>query len=119
LDKLAELEIKKYKRLKALAESVPYHENIINRKPDIFKTTNARVHGIYQSSGDDENNRSRFCFQQGIAVSFSEKRCFSDYKFKLSHALHEAGIARSHYSRSIVKQLIPREKERTTGIEPS
>lgn len=116
LEKVAELESRKYQRLKDLAESVPYHMNIVHKKADIFKTTTARTNGVYQPG--DEQHESRFSFQHGVPASFSEHRCFSDFKFKLTHALHEAGIARSSYSRAIVKQLIPREKERTTGIEP-
>ena len=116
-EKAAALENMKFQRLKALAETVPYHTNIINIKADVNKTTQARINGLYQPTADNQS-RDRCSFQLGAQVSFAEERFFSDFKFKLSHALHEAGFAHTAYSREIVKQLIPREAERTTFIEP-
>jgi hypothetical protein len=112
------IEIIKGERLKSLAESVPYYESISRLKADIFKTTNAARMQMYQGENMATSD-PRFSFQHGATISFSDERCFSDFKFKLSHALHEAGLAQSSYSRDMVKQLIPRNPERTTGIEPS
>ncbi len=36
----------------------------------------------------------------------------------LAHQLHERGVAACPYSQAVVKRLIPRETERTTGLQP-
>jgi hypothetical protein len=113
-EKAKEEEISKIKKLNALAASVPYHASIIAKKADLSKSTAARMNDIYESSSDT----NLMDFQQGLKQlkGFTDKKVFSDPKFRLAHALHESGKANSAYSLAIVNQLIPRIPERTTGI---
>ena len=72
------------------------------------------MNDIYESGGDLAD------FQQGLKKlrTFTDDRFFSDTKFRLTHALHGSGVANTAYSHAIVKQLIPRVRERITGIMP-
>lgn len=118
-EKLASIEslaqTERLEKLSALAATVPYYSAIINTRSDIHKSTIARMNDIYElpSSGGDLAD-----FQQGLKKlrTFTNDTFFSDTKFRLAHALHEAGVANTAYSHAIVKQLIPRVTERTTGI---
>ena len=101
-------EIQKLKKLNVLAASVPYHSSIIAMTADLSKSTAARMNDIYEPSGDINREMN----------GFTEKKIFSDPKFRLAHALHESGKANSAYSLAVVKQIIPRKPERTTGIGP-
>ncbi|KAL3799678.1 hypothetical protein ACHAWO_002862 [Cyclotella atomus] len=108
-------EVERLERLSVLASSVPYYRNIINTVPDIHKTTKARTNDVY--TGRDA---SRTDFQCGLQQlkSFTNDKVFSDPKFRLANALHEVGVANSTYARDVVRQTIPRQEERTTGIKP-
>lgn len=100
-------------RLRALAASVPYYKTIINTVSDIQKTTEARKNDVYTS-----RDKSLADFQSGQLKSFTNDKVFSDSKFRLANALHEAGLAQSAYAKNIVRNAIPRQEERTTGIKP-
>lgn len=100
--------------LNALAASVPYHSAIKNVKSNIEKSTASRMNDIYEPCSDTGLSE----FQMGKMTGFTNARVFSDPKFRLGFALHEKGIASTAYSIAVVKRLIPREAERTTGIEP-
>ena len=108
-------EERRLEQLSALAASVPYYSSIMNLSADIFRTTVARSHDVYE--GTDPNLAD---FQCGLGKlrSFTNEKVFSDRRFRLGHALHEAGVAQSSYARTAVKSLVPRQVERTTGIEP-
>lgn len=103
-------------KLKKLATHVPYFEAITNKKSDIHKLTKARLNDVYQYHSESD----LLAFQQGDRkmTSFTSEKIFSDPKFRLAQQLHEKGIASSKYSLAVVKNLIPRKTERTTGIEP-
>eukprot|EP00956_Cyclotella_meneghiniana_P040092 scaffold186349_cov36-Cyclotella_meneghiniana.AAC.1 len=113
----AKAEERRLERLFALAASVPYYGTLLNNiTPDIHKTTEARKNDVYMS-----RDNSLADFQCGLQQlrSFTNDRVFSDIKFRLANALHEAGVARSTYARNVVRDAIPRAKEeRTTGIQP-
>jgi hypothetical protein len=111
----AKEEAKRLERLNALAASAPYYRDIINTVPDIHKTTKARLNDVYTA-----RDASLADFQCGLQQlkSFSNEKLFSDPKFRLANALHEAGVANSTYSRDVIRQTIPRQEERTTGIKP-
>lgn len=100
-------EASKQKKLRNLAASVPYHSSILNMKSDFTRSTAARMNDIFEPSCDTD----LMDFQQGNKKlnSFTDKKIFSDPKFRLAHALHESGKAKSAYSLAIVKQLIPLE----------
>ncbi len=100
-----EKEASKLKKLQHLAASVPYHSSILNIKSDFTRSTVARMNDIFEPSCDTD----LMDFQQGNKKlkSFTDKKIFSDPKFRLAHALHESGKAKSAYSIAIVKQLIP------------
>lgn len=104
----------KQKRLQELAMTVPYYSTLIEIKPNIEKPTASCLNSVFEPS--DDNFRSDF--QRGVMTGFSTEKVFSDPKFRLAHSLHESGVASSAYSCAVVKKLIPREPERTTGIEP-
>ena len=91
-------------KLTALAVTVPYYSNIINKKIDLHKSTAAIMNDVYESCDLAD-------FQQGLTKlrTFTNERVFSDPKFRLAHALHEKGIANSAYSHAVVKRIIPRE----------
>jgi len=116
LEKSDEAELARQKRLDALAASVPYYDAVNSVKSDINKTTVSRINDVYEPLS--ENGLADF--QQGIRkmTGFTNEKIFSDPKFRLAHQLHESGVASSAYSCAVVKRLIPREVERTTGIEP-
>ena len=99
--------------LNALAASVPYHSTIKNIKSNIQKSTASRMNDIFEPCSDTGLSE----FQIGKMTGFTNERVFSDPKFRLGFALHEKGLATSAYSVAVVKRLIPREAERTTGIE--
>ena len=115
VDQALEKEKQRLERLSILATTVPYYENIQKILPNIHKTTFCRKSDVYDSSC----SRNLMDFQRKYMPSFSNERLFSDKKFRLSYALHEAGVANSSYARDIVKKFIPRMPERTTGIEPA
>lgn len=107
-------EIARQERLNALAASVPYHATIKNIKSNLQKSTESRMNDIYEPSSDSGLTD----FQMGKMTSFSNERVFSDPKFRLGFAFHEKGLASSAYAVAVMKRLIPRETERTTGIQP-
>lgn len=102
--------VEREEKLNELAASVPYHSSIIAKKSDLSKSTAARLNDIFESSSDSELKD----FQQGLKkmTGFTNQRVFSDPKFRLAHALHESGKAKSAYSLAVVRQLIPREEKR-------
>ena len=107
-------ELARQQRLRALAASVPYHSTIKNIKSNIQKSTESRMNDIYEPSSDTGLTD----FQMGKLKSFTNERVFSDPKFRLGFALHEKGLASTAYAVAVMKRLIPRETERTTGIQP-
>ena len=112
-----EEKIEKLEKLKKLAASVPYHSSIISKKADLTKSTAARANDIFVPSCSDDLRD----FQLGLQKlnCFTDEKIFSDPKFRLAHALHESGKANTAYSLAVVKQIIPRQQERTTGMHPS
>jgi len=98
-------------RLNTLASSTPYYNNIMNKEADIHKTTFARKQDFFRRSQLPDH-------QSGNLKSFTTDRVFSDSKFRLSNALHEAGVSNTAYARDVIRQAIPRAEERTTGIQP-
>ena len=109
----AKAEERRLEKLCALAASVPYYKDIINATSDIHKTTEARKNDVHTS-----RDSSLAEFQRGELRSFTNDKVFSDSKFRLANALHEAGLAQSTYARNVVRNAIPRQEERTTGIQP-
>lgn len=105
-------EERRLQRLSALAASVPYYRNIVTTSSDIYKTTEARKNDVYAGRGELAD------FQSGKFKSFTEERVFSDSKFRLGNALHEAGVANTTYARDVIRRMIPRREEHTTGIKP-
>ena len=112
--------MKRLERLNALASSVPYYSTINAIQPNITKTTKARMNDVFVPYCDYNDGNYLKEFQQGTRklTSFTNEHLFQDAKFRLANALHQSGIANSAYSRVVVKRLIPRTTERTTGIEP-
>jgi len=98
-------------RLNALASSTPYYNNIMNKEADIHKTTFARKQDFFRRSQLPDH-------QSGNLKSFTTEKVFSDSKFRLSNALHEAGVSNTAYARDVIRQAIPRAEARTTGIQP-
>ena len=98
-------------RLNALASSTPYYNNIMNKEADIHKTTFARKQDFFRRSQLPDH-------QSGNLKSFTTDKVFSDSKFRLSNALHEAGVSNTAYARDVIRQAIPRAEARTTGIQP-
>ena len=88
-------------RLNSLAASVPYYESIMDKAPDIHKTTKARENDFYRKPKLQD-------FQSGNLKSFTTDKVFSDSKFKLASALHEAGLSNTTYARDVVRAAIPR-----------
>ena len=111
MKKAKEDKIEIEEKLKDLAASVPYYSSIIAKKSDLSKSTAARLNDIFESSSDSDLKD----FQQGLKkmTGFTNQKVFSDPKFRLAHALHESGKAKSAYSLAVVKQLIPREEFRS------
>lgn len=85
----------------------------MNLEADPLRTTIARTHDVYEPAGVGLAD-----FQHGTLRSFSNEKVFSDLRFRLGNALHEAGVAQTPYARAVIKKLVPREPARTTGIEP-
>lgn len=108
-------EERRLERLRALAATVPYYQNIVNTTPDIYKTTEARKNDVYTT-----RDASLADFQCGLQQlkSFTTEKIFSDPKFRLANALHEAGVAQSTYARDVIRCAIPRAQERITGMKP-
>jgi len=103
--------------LRAIAAQVPYYDAILSVTADVHRTTAARVAGAYAGTPLDD----RSDFQRGPAGllrTFDDARFLSDPCFRLAAALHEAGVAQSHCARALVKEMVPRVPERTTGIMP-
>ena len=84
---------------------------------NLEKTTASRFYDNFESSVDTGLED----FQQGRkkTTSFDNKKIFSDAKFRFAYELHNAGIQRTAYAFAAVKELITRQTERTTGIEPA
>lgn len=103
-------------KLDLLAAQVPYYRTIRGITPDIHKLTKARLNDVYQHPCDSD----LLPFQQGEKklTSFKLEKLFTDPKFRLAHEFHEKGIASSKYSLTVFRRLVPRDVERTTGIEP-
>ena len=100
---LARLEEKRCEKLNRLAASVPYHETLTTISANIMKSTAATDASKYQHdksclSDFDVSNQS----------FFSEERLFSDPKFRLGHALREAGVAESNLAAAMVADLCVR-----------
>jgi hypothetical protein len=108
-----EREQERIERLDKLARSAPYYLKIKQCKADIHKTTCARKNDLYVK--DDSGLAD---FQLNKMQNFSNERLFSNIRFKLADALFSSGVANSSYAQSIIKAMVPREPERTTGIEP-
>lgn len=89
-------------RLNTLAATVPYYQSIMDKESDIHKSTEARKNDVYGGRSDLAD------FQSGKMKSFTEAKLFSDSKFRLGNALHEAGVAHSTYARDVVRNAIPR-----------
>lgn len=106
-------EQERIERLDKLAHSAPYYEKIKECRANIHKTTCARKNDIYE-----KNNAGLADFQLNKIQNFSNERLFSNIRFKLADAFFAAGVANSSYAKSVIKRLVPREPERTTGIEP-
>jgi len=99
-------------RLSALALSCPYQKTITDLQPDIHKSTNARQNDFFRRQSDLAD------FQRGRQTSFTDEKLFSDTKFRLANSLHEAGINKTIAARDVIRNVIPRTEERTTGIKP-
>mmetsp|Transcript_29278 Transcript_29278/g.55315 ORF Transcript_29278/g.55315 Transcript_29278/m.55315 type:complete len:645 (+) Transcript_29278:129-2063(+) len=107
-------EIEKLERLSALAATVPYYDNIINCKADLSKNTKARENDVYEDIA--LTGLTDFQLGEGRLRCFTNEKVFSDVRFRLGQALRQAGIAGSEASRAVVRNLVPRAPERTTGI---
>ena len=114
----AELEKNRIEKLHRLASHVPYYHSISNVKP-VFQTKSTTARDNDKFVPDHTGLKSFQNGAYGKATSFSDKRVFSSKLFRLSNALHEAGLAKSNYAKEVVKQLVPRGPARTTGIVPS
>jgi hypothetical protein len=108
-----EREQERIERLDKLARSAPYYHKIKECKANIHRTTCARKNDLYEK--DDSGLAD---FQLNKMQNFSNERLFSNIRFKLADALFSSGVANSSYAQSIIKAMVPREPERTTGIEP-
>lgn len=117
IEKEKQKEAKRLEKLQTLAASVPYYTTIVEKKANLTKSTVARMNDIFESSSDNE----LLDFQQGFKKlhGFTDKRVFSDPKFRLAYALHESGKANSSYSLAVVDKLIPRAPARITSWEDS
>lgn len=108
-----EREQERIERLHKIAHSVPYYHKIKECKANIHKTTCARKNDLYEK--DDSGLAD---FQLNKMSNFSNEKLFSNIRFKLADALFSSGVANTSYAQSIIKAMVPREPERTTGIEP-
>jgi hypothetical protein len=106
-------EREKVDRLSALAATVPYWDKVLAAEADLSKTTKARENDVYC-----EDLSGLYSFQQGDGKlrSFTNEKVFSDVRFRLGAALHAAGVSHTAASGAMIRQLIPRAPERTTGI---
>ena len=106
-------EREKVDRLNALAATVPYWDKLVAAEADLSKTTKARENDVYC-----EDLTGLYTFQQGEGKlrSFTNEKVFSDVRFRLGAALHAAGVSQTAASAAMIRQLIPRAPERTTGI---
>ena len=100
---LARLEEKRCEKLNRLAASVPYHETLTTISANIMKSTAATDASKYQH---DKSCLSDFDLSN--QSFFSEERLFSDPKFRLGHALREAGVAESNLAAAMVADLCVR-----------
>lgn len=105
-------EEQRLERLSFLAASVPYYHAIMNTTSDIHRSTEARKNDVYEGRSELAD------FQIGVQKSFTNEKLFSDARFRLGNALHEAGVAQTRYARDVVRNAIPRVEERTTGLQP-
>ncbi len=107
LTEAARAEELKYERLSQLAATVPYWDNILDVSPNIHGTTVARENGAYH-----EDATGLTAFQHGLSKlqSFTNEKVFSDRRFRLGHALHEAGISQTAAARDAVARAAPRER---------
>eukprot|EP00984_Skeletonema_dohrnii_P027521 scaffold17082_cov150-Skeletonema_dohrnii-CCMP3373.AAC.8 len=99
-------------RLSFLAMSCPYQKKIADLSADIHKSTNARQNDFFRRQSDLAD------FQLDRHTSFTDEKIFSDKKFRLANSLHEAGINKTIAARDVIRNVIPRTEERTTGIKP-
>eukprot|EP00985_Skeletonema_marinoi_P034569 scaffold44265_cov139-Skeletonema_marinoi.AAC.1 len=99
-------------RLSTLAMSCPYQKKIADLSADIHKSTNARQNDFFRRQSDLAD------FQLDRHTSFTDEKLFSDKKFRLANSLHEAGINKTIAARDVIRNVIPRTEERTTGIKP-
>ena len=107
LTEAARAEELKYERLSQLAATVPYWDNILEVHANIHGTTVARENGAYH-----EDVSGLTAFQHGLSKlqSFTNEKVFSDRRFRLGHALHEAGISQTAAARDAVARAAPRER---------
>jgi len=97
----------KYERLSQLAATVPYWDNILDVQANIHANTVARENGAYH-----EDATGLTAFQHGLSKlqSFTNEKVFSERRFRLGHALHEAGISQTAAARDAVARAAPRER---------
>ena len=107
LTEAARAEELKYERLSQLAATVPYWDSILDVQANIHGTTVARENGAYH-----EDATGLTAFQHGLSKlhSFTNEKVFSDRRFRLGHALHEAGISQTAAARDAVARAAPRER---------
>jgi len=100
----AKHEQKRLEKPSAIATKVPYYNSIQNSKSDIHKMMIARMQDKYE-----EDTKHLKDFQHGSKKlhCFTNERVFSDLRFRLGYALHEAGVARSEYAKELIRQLVP------------
>ena len=111
-DKMTRERELQFERLKTLARSCPYQKKIADLSADIHKSTNARQNDFFRRQSDLAD------FQLDRHTSFTDEKLFSDKKFRLANSLHEAGINKTIAARDVIRNVIPRTEERTTGIKP-
>jgi len=111
----AEKEKMRQQKLQELAATVPYYEKIVNSEADINKTTKCRENDIYEK---DETGLMQFQHGQKKRHFFTDEKLFSNFRFRLADELSRAGMSQTKYARDVIKNIIPRNPERTTGIVP-
>jgi hypothetical protein len=102
-------------KLQKLAASVPYYDKIVSCSSDIHKLTKTREADMFQK---DESGLLPFQHGEQRRNFFSDERLFSNARFRLVDALSRAGVLQTPYAHSIIQQMVPRQTERTTGIQP-
>lgn len=75
---------------------------------NIHGTTACRDNDVYH--GDTTGGLAAFQLGLSKLHGFTNEKIFSDRKFRLGYALHEAGAAGTVAARDIVRQEMPREK---------